>query len=321
MTPYDVLMIGVVIGGMVWGALRGITWQVASIASLVLGYAVAYPVSGQLVSHFPGEPIVARALSLLVVYAAVSGSVFLAAWLVRTTLRQWKFEAYDRHLGMILGGAEGALVGMVATVFVVSLAPGTRQPILTSHSGQVVSGVLSAVQPVLPGEVRTMMTPFWTGVAESTPAAVAAPTLARDDTPESEDSVEDRKQTEDRITLPALPRLAERNPRRETQRAATPPVKTPSTPAAPAAEPDALRDLVRRGVNRVEDAAVGVVTDEIRRAGAELQDPATTPNLDPEVLRSRLRSTQSRVGRAVTDAIGREIEQTGERYGRDTPRR
>ena len=59
MTIYDAAMIGVVIAGMIWGALRGITWQLASMASLVLGYSVAYPLSGQMAHRFPGEPVVA----------------------------------------------------------------------------------------------------------------------------------------------------------------------------------------------------------------------------------------------------------------------
>src|SRR5215212_6943688 len=105
MTPYDVAMVAVVGAGMLWGALRGITWQLASIASLVLGYAVAFPVSAELAGRFPGEPVVARGLALLVAYAGVAGGVFLVAWLVRSTLRRWKFEAFDRHLGMLLGGA------------------------------------------------------------------------------------------------------------------------------------------------------------------------------------------------------------------------
>jgi membrane protein required for colicin V production len=161
MTLYDAAMVGVVVLGMVWGALRGITWQVASIASLVLGYLVAFPLSGQLAPQFPGEPIVARALALLVCYVAVSGGVFLVAWVVRATLRQWRFEAFDRHLGMILGGLEGALLGVVATLFVVSLSPSARGPIFTSPTGRVVGRVLDVVEPVLPGEVRTVLSPFW----------------------------------------------------------------------------------------------------------------------------------------------------------------
>ena len=109
MTIYDAAMVVLVLAGMVWGAWRGITWQLASIASLILGYSVAQPLSGQLAPQFPGEPIVARSLAMLAVYVAVSGGVFLVAWVVRATLRQLRFEAFDRHLGMVLGGLEGAL--------------------------------------------------------------------------------------------------------------------------------------------------------------------------------------------------------------------
>lgn len=160
MTPYDAAMAGVIVAGMVWGACRGVTWQVASIASLVLGYSVSHPLSVQLAPYFPGEPVVARALAMLTVYLAVSGGIFLSAWVVRATLRRWKFEAFDRHLGMVLGGIEGALIGLVLTLFVVSLAPGTRAPIFGSPTGKVVGLLMGAIGPVLPGEARGVLAPF-----------------------------------------------------------------------------------------------------------------------------------------------------------------
>jgi uncharacterized membrane protein required for colicin V production len=163
MTIYDAAMVGAVVLGMVWGAWRGITWQVASIASLVLGYLVAHPLSAQLAPRFPGEPVVARALAMLASYAVVSGGVFLAAWIVRATLRRLKFEAFDRHLGMVLGGLEGGLLGLVVTVFVVGLAPQAREPIFQSPSGRVVARVLDAVGPVLPTEIRNAVLPYWPG--------------------------------------------------------------------------------------------------------------------------------------------------------------
>ena len=174
MTLYDALMAGIVVAGMIWGAWRGITWQIASIASLVLGYTVAQPLSGQLAPQFPGEPAVARALAMIVIYAAVSGGVFLMAWIVRATLRRLKFEAFDRHLGMVLGGLEGLMVGLVITLFVVSLAPQTRGPIFASPTGQVVGQVMQAVGPALPGEVRAVLAPFWNpseGLASGEPKA------------------------------------------------------------------------------------------------------------------------------------------------------
>ncbi len=161
MTIYDVAMVGLVIAGMVWGAWRGIVWQVASLSSLVLGYMVAHALSPQIAPSFPGDPLVARALAMLVLYVAVAGGVFLAAWIVRSTLRQLKFEAFDRHLGMVMGGLEGGLLGLVATLFIVSLAPQTRASIFASPSGRVVGQVMNVVGPVLPAEARQALAPFW----------------------------------------------------------------------------------------------------------------------------------------------------------------
>ena len=160
LTIYDAAMAGVVVAGMIWGAIRGVTWQIASIASLILGYMVAHPLSAQLAPHFPGDPVIARSLAMLAVYAGVSGGVFLAAWCVRATLKAMKFEAFDRHLGMLLGGMEGALLGIVATFFVVSLSPSMREPIFSSPSGHLVGNVMNALGPVLPGEARDALAPF-----------------------------------------------------------------------------------------------------------------------------------------------------------------
>jgi membrane protein required for colicin V production len=181
MTYYDAAMAAVVIAGMVWGAWRGITWQLASIASLVLGYSVAHPLSGQLAPQFPGEPVVARALAMLVIYVAVSGGIFLAAWVVRATLRRLQFEAFDRHLGMVLGGLEGALLGLVATFFLTSLAPQLRTPVFSSPTGRLVAQVMDAVGPVLPTEVREELAPFWNGAEPGSPSlAGEAPKSAGD---------------------------------------------------------------------------------------------------------------------------------------------
>ena len=160
MTPYDGAMVGVIFAGMVWGAFRGVTWQVASIASLVLGYTVSHTLSSQIVGYFPGDPIVARSMAMISVYFVTSGGVFLVAWLIRATLTKMKFEAFDRHLGMLLGGLEGMLLGLVVTLFVVSLAPQTRGPIFASPSGKAVGWLMASVGPVLPSEVRDVLGPF-----------------------------------------------------------------------------------------------------------------------------------------------------------------
>src|SRR3954468_12794444 len=161
MTYYDAAMVGAVAAGMIWGIVRGVTWQIASIASLVLAYLFSHQVSGYIAPYLPGEPPVQRAGSMLAAYVVVSCAVFLAAWSVRATLRKLKFQAYDRHLGMVLGGLEGALLGVVGTLFVASLAPSMREPIFASTWGKVVARVLDTSGAILPGEIRDVVAPFW----------------------------------------------------------------------------------------------------------------------------------------------------------------
>ena len=189
LTIYDAVMAGIVVAGMIWGAWRGVTWQLASLASLVLGYMVAHPVSAQLAPHFPGDPVIARGLAMLAVYAGVSGGVFLAAWSVRATLKAIKFEAFDRHLGMLLGGMEGALLGVVATFFVVSLSPSMREPIFSSPSGQLVGNVMNALGPVLPAEARDALAPFIAQAKQAVATGEAVlPLIAPQPTSTSSDS-------------------------------------------------------------------------------------------------------------------------------------
>jgi len=173
LTIYDAVMAGVVVLGMIRGAWSGVTWQLASMTSLVLGYIVAHPVSMQLAPYFPGDPVIARSLAMLAVYAGVSGCVFLTAWGVRATLHAMKFEAFDRHLGMLLGGMEGALLGVVATFFVVSLSPAMRQPIFSSPSGHLVGNVMNALGPVLPTEARNALAPFIAEAKQAVATGVA----------------------------------------------------------------------------------------------------------------------------------------------------
>jgi uncharacterized membrane protein required for colicin V production len=160
LTYYDAAMAGVLVAGMVWGSWKGVTWQLASIASMILGYVVSHQLSPQLAPHFPGDPVVSRALAMLATYAVVSGGVFLVAWIFRAILKKLQFEAFDRHLGMLLGGMEGTLLGLLATFFVVSLAPSTRDPIFSSPSGKLVGSLMNAVGPVLPSEAREALAPF-----------------------------------------------------------------------------------------------------------------------------------------------------------------
>ncbi|GAC1343796.1 MAG: hypothetical protein NVSMB14_07830 [Isosphaeraceae bacterium] len=250
MTPYDATIIGVVIAGMVWGAFRGLAWQAASIASLILGYAAAHGFSQQLAPHLPGEPLLAKALAMIILYAAVSGAIHLAAWSARATLRKMKFEAYDRHLGMVLGGVEGAFLAVIGTIFVVGLFPTTRDSILKSPSGQGVSAALETCQTVLPNEYRQMLTKYWNGGGSSVPS-------------------------NETVSQPAAPAADSSEAKIET-------MAKDGSAATPSANVEdeirgGIKDVLKREGSRLEREARNEIENRIDRLGSKYEQSDTTP--------------------------------------------
>jgi membrane protein required for colicin V production len=335
MTVYDAAMAIVVVLGMVRGAWRGFTWQMASIASLVVGYAAAHSGSAQFAGYLPGEPEVQRALAMAVVYIAVSGGIFGIAWMIRGTLRKLKLEAYDRHLGMLLGGLEGVGVGLLATLFLVSMAPAARQPIFTSPTGKVVGTVMNNIGPVLPAELRKVLAPHWDGDLAAS-EAVADRDAATDGGHPDQVTANDAGPTaaglpapheapDDQATLPVLPPL-ESVPAHDR---AVQPAHAAGAAGWPALDGPAAH---RRGPAGVLDRALNQAGQEIEQAVVETLD--TDPNQKATTLRQlvgkdkqrikgavqnlsnarqkagnqvkdRLRKGQEQLGDAVTDSISR----------------
>lgn len=256
MTSYDAAMAGVIVAGMVWGAFKGVTWQLAGILSLVLGYSVAQPLSTQIAPHFPGEPVVARALAMIAVYFAVSGGVFVAAWLIRATLKKLQFESFDRHLGMVLGGVEGALLGLVVTLFVVSLSPATRGPIFESPTGKVVGALMAAVGPVLPTEARRVLRPFLEDTHEE---VASAPAIAEDIEPDLEPEP-------DPEPLPPRTAMAPKRRARNAPAAVPGPTPPPSAARDDEASPASFRDFLEQSQRRIGRAVIEGATEGLRKA-------------------------------------------------------
>src|SRR4051812_4155820 len=79
MTACDAVMIGLVVAGMIWGSIRGFSWQIASIGSLVVGYFGAHQISAYMLPFLalyqPGDPAIQRGTAMLLAYLVISGGV------------------------------------------------------------------------------------------------------------------------------------------------------------------------------------------------------------------------------------------------------
>lgn len=160
MAIYDMLMLIIMIGAILLGAWRGMAWQLAPIASLVLGGVAAYECADQVAPWLGDKKPTNYLLALLLIYVAVSLGVYTVARSVRNVIEKFKMEAYDRHLGAILGGVKGLLLCLVITFFLVAMSPPAREHIRLSHSGYMAAVLMDKMHTVMPPAVHDALAPY-----------------------------------------------------------------------------------------------------------------------------------------------------------------
>jgi len=154
---YDLLMLVILVLAGVFGAWKGLAWQVASIASLVISSIVAIRFSAQLAPCLFGQAPWNRFLAMLILFMLTSLGVWLAFRMVSGFIDRLKLKEFDRQMGALFGVAKGVLFCLVITFFAVTLAEGSRRAVLNSHSGKFTAKLLQKATPVMPEEVRDVL--------------------------------------------------------------------------------------------------------------------------------------------------------------------
>ena len=154
---YDILMLLVLVGTTVFGAWKGMAWQVASFASVVLSTMVAIHGSGSLASHISAKEPWNRFLAMLILFLATSLAVWLVFRLVARVIDRVRLKEFDRQVGALFGLAKGVLLCVVITFFVVTLSETARQSVLGSRSGRYIALLTKSATPILPEEVTRVL--------------------------------------------------------------------------------------------------------------------------------------------------------------------
>lgn len=160
METYDIIMLTLLGVATLYGALKGLAWQIASLASLVLSYLAAYKFRGELAAKIDATPPWNVFLAMLMLYAATSMVIWLLSNAVSATIDRWKFRDFDRQLGALAGFVKGVLFCVVVTLFVVTLLGETaRQSVVRSKSGAYIARLLHDTDSVMPPEIKAVLAP------------------------------------------------------------------------------------------------------------------------------------------------------------------
>jgi len=154
--PYDFVMLAVLVASVFYGAWKGVAWQVAALASVVVSAGVAVHFSAPLTPLFAfsdREPW-NRFLAMLVLYVITAGAIWILFRLISNVIDRVQLKEFDRQLGVLFGLAKGILYCVVITFFAVTLSEAARQLVLQSHSGDLIARGIRRATPILPDDVR-----------------------------------------------------------------------------------------------------------------------------------------------------------------------
>jgi membrane protein required for colicin V production len=154
MQVYDILMLVILVGVTLHGALKGMAWQVASLGSIGLSIFTAARFSPALAPWFGRQEPWNRFLAMLVLYLATSLAIWLIFRWVSELINKVKLQQFDHQVGAVFGLGKAILYCLVITFFAVTLSETSRQAVLHARSGYFAAVITRHAAPVLPQEIR-----------------------------------------------------------------------------------------------------------------------------------------------------------------------
>lgn len=160
MQPYDIAMLAVLAAATLFGFVKGMAWQVASLASLAASYLVSLRFSGLLAPYIKQPEPLNRFIAMLVLYLATSLAVWLAFRAVSQAMARVRLKEFDRQVGGLFGAAKGILLCVAITFFIVTLSEKGRDLVLASRSGDYIARLIQRADPIMPPEIHAVLDPY-----------------------------------------------------------------------------------------------------------------------------------------------------------------
>lgn len=154
MSFYDVVMLVVLVGAIGFGFWKGVAWQIASVAAIVVSYIVSInfrePVSQFIQAGEPWNKIAA----MLILFVGCSLVIWTAYGFVTRSMEKMELRGFDRQIGALVGAVTGAMLCMAITMFSVSLmGDQAHEAIHDSKLGPHIVRGIHQVHGILPEEI------------------------------------------------------------------------------------------------------------------------------------------------------------------------
>lgn len=162
MEIYDILMLIILVVAVVFGAAKGMAWQIASIASLVVSYFVAVQFNEPVANFIKVEAPFNKLAAMLLLYLGTSLAIWIGFGFVRSYIEKMSLKEFDRHAGALLGAITGVMLCVSLTLFAATLLDDDqgRQYVTRSKSGAYITRGINQFQSAFPPAVHEVLEPY-----------------------------------------------------------------------------------------------------------------------------------------------------------------
>lgn len=161
MEIYDIIMLTVLVGAVVFGAVKGMAWQIATLAALFVSYFVATQFNEPVARLIKIDEPLNKLAAMLALYLGTSLVIWIGFGFVRRYIEQMALKDFDRHAGAILGAISGIILCVTVTLFSVTLLKeDQRQYVTRSKSGMHITQWINEYQSMFPPAVNQVLSPY-----------------------------------------------------------------------------------------------------------------------------------------------------------------
>jgi membrane protein required for colicin V production len=151
---YDVVVLAILAYTTIRGAVKGVVWQLAAIAGVVLCLVFAESTSALAGPYVKLEPPLNHWVVMFASYVLFSFLAFGVARLLNDWIEKQQFGEYNRHLGAILGFVKGVVICLVLTFFAVTVSADAREMLKHSRSGKAAAIIMDRIHPLMPEKLH-----------------------------------------------------------------------------------------------------------------------------------------------------------------------
>ncbi|MCA9088712.1 MAG: CvpA family protein [Planctomycetaceae bacterium] len=151
---YDVVVLAILVFFTARGAIKGVIWQVAGIAGVILCFAFADGISNALGPYVTLQPPLNHWVVLFGGYLFFSFVSFGLARSATKWVEKADMKEYNRHLGGVLGLVKGVMLCTVMTFLIVTVSPDAREALKDSKSGWACAHLMFQLHPILPAKLH-----------------------------------------------------------------------------------------------------------------------------------------------------------------------